>query len=622
MYLVVICAGLFLLFCQGNDYKELVFSRESGFYDDSFVLELYAPVGTEIYYTLDGTKPDENAVRYTEPVLIDDATNHENVHCMRTDVVWNGFVEGNVPDYDSYDPKYMVPNYLIDKCTVVRAAYRDADGNFSRTKSASYFVGYDGRTGYDDVNIISIITDPDNLFDYESGIYVFPFGLRGLGNWTMKGQEWERDAAIQMFDHEKTLFFNQDCGIRIQGGMSRGRLPKSFNLYAREQYSGSGRFYVDLFGTDYMADTVTLSAGGEDVMSKCRDMLVSRLTEGRNFAVMHYEPYMMFLDGEYWGFYWITEKYDDLYFKHYYGVDDDNVVMIKASALAEGVEEDYDLYTDLIEYMTKTDFSIEANYRRVCELIDIQSYIDYYAAEIYIGHNSDWPDYNEGLWRVRQPGEGMYEDGKWRWFLYDVNSSLSPGGASFDTLSQAEKYSAAFRNLCQNEEFRKQFVITLMDLSNTIFSEEKVDAALNECFQLVEEPMGVHLKRFFSFEDSGRYRQEMSYIRDFFDERKPFVEQYLKESFGLEGVLAPVKVEVNDSTAGSVLVNTVSLGFEDSNNWWGEYFTDYPIALTALPNSGYRFVGWENDVSFENDHIEIKLDEKGTCVKAVFEKAN
>lgn len=617
---MAICGGLCLLLFQGNERTTLVFSRESGFYSESFALEIYAPVGTEIYYTLDGSEPDESAFLYTEPVIIDDATEHENVYCLRTDVVWNGFVEDNAPDYDSYDPKYMVPDYSIDKCTVVRAAYKDADGNFSQTKSASYFVGYDEKKGYDDVNIISIITEPKNLFDYETGIYVFPYGLRGLGNWTMEGIEWERAATIQLFDKEKRLFYDQECGIRIQGGMSRGRLPKSFNLYAREQYSGKGRFYVDLFGTHYMAETVTLFAGGEDVMSKCRDVLVSRLAADRNFAVMHYEPYMMFLDGEYWGFYWLTEKYDDRYFEHYYEVDDDNLVMIKASALAEGVEDDYVLYTDMMEYMTSTDFTIEENYRHACELIDIQSYIDYYVVELYIGHNSDWPDYNEGLWRVRQPGDGKCEDGKWRWFLYDVNSALSPGGAVFDTLSHARNYSAMFDNLCQNEEFRQKFTITLMDFSNTIFTKENVDPVIDECIQLAERPMNVHLKRFFSFEDNSRYLQEMSYIQNFFDERRSYIEQYLREGFGLSDVSAPVTIEVNDAEAGSILVNTVSLTFENGNIWQGKYFTDYPIALMAVPDDGYRFVGWENDVFSENDYIELNLDSQGIYVKAVFEK--
>ena len=51
-----------------------------------FQLELFAPIGTEIYYTLDGSTPNENAIKYTEPILIGDATEKDNIYSMRTDV--------------------------------------------------------------------------------------------------------------------------------------------------------------------------------------------------------------------------------------------------------------------------------------------------------------------------------------------------------------------------------------------------------------------------------------------------------------------------------------------------------------------------------------------------------
>lgn len=621
--LIAICSVLYLLVFHTNDYTELVFSTESGFYDEPFMLKMYSPIGTEIYYTLDGTEPDENAILYTEPIKIDDASLHDNVYSMRTDVVFDGFMKKDPAD-DRYEPPYIVPDYLIDKCTIVRAAYKDADGNFSEIKSESYFVNYDEKDGYNGINVISIVTDPDNLFDYDTGIYVFPFGLRLVGNYTMEGIEWERDATIQLFHPDRQLFLSQDCGIRIQGGASRARLPRSFNLYAREQYSTAERFYADLFGTDYIADTFTLSVGGEDYISKCRDTIISRLTSGRDFATMNYKPYAVFLNGEYWGFYWLTEKYDGVFFQHYYEVDDDNIILIKATALAEGTESDYSLYTDMIEYMTNSDLSVPENYEYACNLIDMQSYIDYYAAEIYLGHNSDWPNYNEGLWRVRRTGDGEYNDGKWRWVLYDVNSALY--FPDFDTLSNVSGYSAVFHNLCQNEEFKKQFTLTFMDLANTIFTKEYVDPIISECTQQMSDQMNVHLKRFFSFTDNSKYLEEISNIQYFFDNRRPYITQYLKEDLGLTGTLSPVTIEINDPAAGNIIINTTPLSLDQNDRWYGEYYTDYPISLTAVANNGYRFVRWEISGSLssasESSYVEVSLDASGTYMKAVFEKTD
>lgn len=183
-------------------------------------MELYAPPGTESYYTLDGSDPDENAYLYTEPIFIEDVTPQENVHAMRTDTsvaFLYGTGDGALP--------YVPPAHPVDKCTVVRTAH-------SRRR------------------------EPRNV-------------------------------------------------------------PKSLNLYAREQYGGNGLFGADLFDTSYFAEAVILDSGGNDRFSKMRDVLVSWLAKDRAFSTMRFKPYAMFLNGEYWGVYWITEKYDPAYLAHY-----------------------------------------------------------------------------------------------------------------------------------------------------------------------------------------------------------------------------------------------------------------------------------------------------------------
>lgn len=640
--LIIFCGILvLLLFVNDSMYTDLVFSEESGFYGEPFELALYAPPGTEIYYTLDGSDPDENAIKYTQPIMITDASWDENVYSMRTDVS-TGFLSEEIAMYSRNDPLYKAPDYNIDKCTVVRGVYRDADGNLSDIKTEVYFVDYDKKAGYDNLNVISIVTDPENLFDYESGIYVlgqandnFMIDREGrwnastwwwwFGNYNQSGPEWERSANIKLFDGGRNLLLNKTCGIRIQGGGSRGRLPKSMNLYAREQYDGEGRFYIDLFDTDYMADKVTLFAGGDDTVAKLRDMLMARLSDGRSFATMHFVPCALFLDGEYWGVYWITEKYDDVYLGHYYNVDKDNVIMIKTREAEEG-EEYYDLYEEMMSFMTDADLSDDDNYQYACELIDMQSYIDYYAAEIYIGRCIDWPSDNEALWRVCDTGDTEYEDGRWRWMLFDVNSGgLSAYLTDADTILDTMNMSAMFYNLCQNDNFKKQFTITLMDLVNTSFASENADAVISDYIALMKEPLNMHYKRFFGSENSIDFLGAVADIQSFLDNRKPYIVQYLKNDFGLNGTLAPVEIEINDPASGSIVLNTINPSFDTDGKWRGEYYTDYPIALSAAANEGYRFVGWEINGSADSGmmheaDIDVPVPAEGISVKGIFEK--
>ena len=69
---------------QGNN-SNIIFSKGSGFYNKEFELSIYAPTA-EIYYTLDGTDPNENSIKYTDPIIIKDISENPNVYSMRTDV--------------------------------------------------------------------------------------------------------------------------------------------------------------------------------------------------------------------------------------------------------------------------------------------------------------------------------------------------------------------------------------------------------------------------------------------------------------------------------------------------------------------------------------------------------
>lgn len=632
-YLILLCMGLSMAFFHGeNEYTEITFSRLSGFYEEAFYLELYAPAGMQIYYTLDGSDPDESAVLYTAPILIEDPSRKDNVYAMRKDVSV-GFLGGEKSGLEGGGPVYTTPDYPVDKCMVVRAACLDTDGNFGQVKTESYFVGRGRKKGYDGVMTASLVTDPENLFDYDKGIYVLgreyekelPPSEEGAdwfhnANYQGRGAEWERPAVIQFFGPDGQALLDQPCGIRVRGGVSRGMLPKSLNLYARGNYNGEGRFLRDLFGTGYMADTLTLYGGGQDYLSNFRECLMAGLASGRNFATMNFIPCVMFLDGEYWGLYYITEKYDAAYLAYYYNVSKDDVVMVKNGELSEGEEPDFELYTQMIAFFSDMDLTVPENYAYACELIDMESYIDYYAVQTYIGRHVDWPVENEALWRTRDVKDGSCADGRWRWMLFDVNSfAMSAEEIDYDAIGKARSKSAMFDNLCRNPDFKKRFTVTTMDLANTVFSPETVDPMAVSFVEKMEEPMRVNLKRFYGTESSEAFVDAVSAIQVFFHQRRPYAMQYLEENFSLQGKAVPVEISINDPTAGKIKINTVWPSLEEGF-WRGDYYTDYPILLAAEANEGYHFVRWEYGGTSKEAVIELPLDEKGVSVRAVFEK--
>ena len=136
--------------------------------------------------------------------------------------------------------------------------------------------------------------------------------------------------------------------------------------------------------------------------------------------------------------------------------------------------------------------------------------------------------------------------------------------------------------------------------------------------------MKAHNQRFFGSEKEEEFLNAAADIQIFLENRKPYIARYLKEDFGLTGSLAQVEIEINDADAGSVTVNTAKIPFLDKTVWHGEYFTDYPIVLTAQAEAGYRFAGWEKngELISEEESIVIDFEEEEISRRAVFEEWN
>lgn len=525
-----------------DDVEELNFSAESGFYEDEFDLYIDA-VGGTVFYTLDGSTPTCQSNKYTGPIHISDASNNENVYSTRTDIS-SGFQKELIEEYSLFyeDSQYVIPDYSVDKCTVVRAVIYYGNDRYSKVKSASYFVGFDDKNGYDDINTVSIVTDPDNLFGYENGIYVtgktfdeyFNTHLKDdsvfyqwwawEGNYSLRGREQERTASIQFFDEKGRLKLSQMTGIRIHGGASRAFSQKSMNLYSREEYNGKDYFQNYLFDNDYLPHTVTINVCGEDAYSKMRDCLFNRLVRNLNVSTMNFEPYNLFLDGEYWGFGWITDKYDKEFVHNRYGIDTDNVIMIKNNVLSEGEDGDYELYSDMLDFCSNADMTDNNNFCIASQLIDMESYLDYYASMIYVARCGDWPQGNVALWRSRKIGNEKYCDGKWRWMVFDLyTTSMEEELADEDTINSAMNDSPMFANLMQNDMFRTAFLDKLLLLSDSTFNVDTVNREMKEIREILDVPMEKNIRRFYGENKNSFYLDEVESIENFFENRGNYI---------------------------------------------------------------------------------------------------
>ncbi len=508
-----------------------VFSKESGFFDTEFYLEMETENGCEIYYTLDGSKPTKESILYTEPILVSDATKQPNKWCVRTDF--------SVAEY-------VIPDFLVDKCTIIRAVSVSKDDKYSEEKTATYYVGYEGRYGYEKGYTISIITDPDNLFSDEKGIYVIgavgkmneetlDLGYKAITNYNRDGQGWRRPAVVHVFNEKKECVYQQEILLGIHGGYSTLSPQKGFNLIAKEEE----RIFPGLFSMTQ--SSLILRPGGvnDTASTKLRDVLNQSLVEERNIVTQAALPCQVFLDGEYWGFYNLRERLDVSMIASKYDVPEENVILLKNGNVLGRSDDDIRYYREMVNYASKNDLAIDRNYRNMEKMMDIQSYIEYCCMEIYCA-NSDSFMNNYALWRSDTVTDKPYWDGRWRWVVFDTDDStgmLHDGRTDPQIDSFIEGHwhrdpmdDTLFSSLIKNEEFRIRFAETFYEMCEKEYDIDRVYGFIDELKNNYTEGCVLSHRRYYNSSYSEEeYQEKVSTVSFFYASRSYFIIPYMEE---------------------------------------------------------------------------------------------
>ena len=612
-----------------------VFSQESGFYNSSFSLTLTADEGCKVYYTTDGSDPTEHSTEYTGPITINDMSDTENRLSARTDIV---------PD------RAEAPSEKVDKAAIIRAVSVDSSGRMSSPVTKTYFIGKTNSGYYKNMNVVSLVTDPDNLFDRDKGIYclgkVYEENRGGGGmpwevraNYSMKGREWERPATFTLFaGGEKVV--DENVGIRIKGNYSRSIEQKSFNIYTREEY-GVSEFDYDFFSGKAVKakngkaikkfDGLVLRNGGNDNSSAFfRDTINQELIADRAFAHQATTECIVFIDGEFWGIYQMMEKINKSFLSSHYGVKSGDIAMIENGALEEGSDSDLNDWRQLCSSVAGGGVSFD----EFCRKVDLQGFMDYFAAQIYWA-NADWPQNNYTLWRCNAIDEtNPYADGKWRMVLFDTESGQGLYGSEDKSFSSDgfrrirqnnSQLAQLFNGMLSNEQFRLAFARTMMDLANHNFATDRTNAVISYYRNTFKQQVTDTFARFHSRSLSGgnaerRFVDSMSTVAEFYAKRYSYAERSLRSAMKLSSEPHKLTV-VNNASNGSIDVNTLRLG--EISSWSGNYHSDYDVTLTATPAEGREFSHWNisgatiTGGDAKSATVKVKLSSDAT-VKAVY----
>ncbi|MCF8381548.1 MAG: CotH kinase family protein [Bacteroidales bacterium] len=568
---------------QAYNYRnsnEVIFSKESGFYSSLELILSSGSIDDKIYFTKDGSDPDETDILYSNPLRI-----------METSII---------------KARIINPGYLPGEI---------------------YFRSY-GTGSLNGLPSVFISTDPKNLFDNETGIYVkgsfaeagYPYF--GANFW----QDWEKPAGIEYFDQNGDPGFRINAGIKIFGGWSRGQDMKSFSVFARGEYGDKNIPYklfddkdIEKFEAFVLRNSGNEWFGGTNQSGVMfRDLLMARVAGLNNVDMQAGRPVSVYLNGQYWGIHNLREKVNENYISsNHSDIDPDRIhLLMSDKQIIQGDNSDY---ISVENFISANPLSNQNNYEYIDTKIDINNFINYTVAQIYYD-NQDWPGNNIKFWKFDA------EYSKWRWILYDTDFGLGMwdlnkvynNTLTFATATNGPGWpnppwsTFLLRNLLQNPTFKNEFINTMADRMNTVYKPDIFNEEVDQLKLLYKDEMVNHISRWGGNYSTWEYNIEN--IKSFINLRPDVMRGHIRAYFGIS-TNRTVNVSVSGCPEASINLNSLIL-----NNfpWSGIYFNQIPVSVRAITPEGYRFVRWEGSIN--STEQEITLDMKSSMsVTAIYE---
>lgn len=503
----------FTAFFANAQNDTVIFSVSGGFYDDVFALKLYnVNPQNHIHYTVNGNSPTAQSPVYADSLWLDESQYSESdiytIQITPDDLVY-------VPD-------------SVQHCIVIRAAVFDEnDSCVSRVITNSYFIHALGCDTHG-LPAVSLCADSLDLFDYEQGIFVPGVYFDSLnpdwsGNYYQSGMEWERLMNIEFYELDNTGI-NQQAGLRTHGGNGRRFQQKCVKIYAREEY-GKKRFKHKFFETiplDNFKHLVLKPFVSSWNQSGVNDHICNQIALQLNLETLASRPVVLYLNGEYWGIYYIHERPDERYLQDHFGIDIDDVNIMGnwVNVVEHGSSESF---IALSQWLETADLTLPEDYAYVESKIDIGNFIDYQIFELY-SENADWPVNNMRCWQL--------DDGPWRWIFFDgdacllwmtfnaFDNAVYMGSEIWPSSTQSTLF---FRKLMENEDFKARFESRFLELLDSAFSYSVIEPIFENIKMQIEPEVPLQSYRFGFPMTVETWNMDMDRVKYFLSARTQYI---------------------------------------------------------------------------------------------------
>ncbi len=442
-------------------------SVKSGFFNQSFNLVLSSETpGAEVRYTLDGKVPTASSELYTSPIVVAGLPN-KGVTTIRAASFRTGMVPSTVTTRTYIFPEYVLtqstnqpgfpsiwdsPCTGFNNCNDINPADYEMDPQVLNDTTNNYrALALQGLTA---IPSVSIVTDVNYLFSAAEGVYVRrePF-LR-------------KPVSAEFITADGSEGFQIDCGLEMQGqtspddsstgGSKWKSLKLGLRLFFQGEFGATKLKYkvfedspVDSF------DTLLLAGGHNNYWNYnnndtqrtralyVRDQFMANLQNLVGGRSHHGRFVHVYLNGLYWGLYFIHERPDANFMASYYGGESTDYDVFKhdSGQVVDGSSASYTTMWSTIN----AGLANNANYQSLQNQLDVPGLVDYLLINFW-ANNTDWDHKN--LYASHRKG------GQWRFHAWDSEHTMVDSDFTVLSDNNGSNPTAILNRLLLNAEFK------------------------------------------------------------------------------------------------------------------------------------------------------------------------
>lgn len=557
-----------------------IISNTGGVFDGSFHFTVDIPEDCTLYYTTDGSTPEPG----------------------KSLVSNDGVFDGDL--LTIYRFMLSLPGYL-NSPVVTRSCFM-SDVAYS-------------------LPILSVNTAPKNFFDDTIGVYVT--GTNGRAGNNSKGRanqnmDWERPVNVEYFvpnnDNTYIEAINQEANFATFGGWTRFNAGNencdymtSFKLKSDKIFEFANFFSYPLFESKpYIKLKNFLVRNGGDCRGRLWDAAIHEMlrTSGVYLDCQAWQPTHVYLDGKYIGLFNLREESNRQFAFSNYGIDTDEIDQWEGDIIIKAGDK------QMLDYWYNLSVKLASNpsdtnvWNKICDIVDIDEYCNYMAAEIYSG-NDDWL---RGGFKNLKGFRAKDDNGKFHLVLHDVDASFGLTDMILQVLSKGTgSLPKRFKNMLKYEPFKKQFIDAYCIMNGSVFDPERCVPIINTIRNINNQALALE-----GLSADLKADRLVSRISDE-EERRPALKESLKSAFSLVDEYT-VSLSSNISNA-RLLLNGQEI---PTGKLKGYLFP--PITLTSAAPNGYIFEGWNiNGENVQADsvlHFSEKFSANEYKIEAIYQR--